>query len=88
LFFPKAQPRKSLYPFSALENDDRKPLNFIEFDEAVHIIAAKEKPEDKEPISNFEPTQSATPSSSLADDFPTPAESAANSDLDLPFGND
>jgi hypothetical protein len=87
LFFPKAQPRKSLYPFSALENDDRKPLNFIEFDEAVHIIAAKERPEEKEPIQSFEPSQSATPSS-LADDFPTPAESAARNDLDLPFGND
>ena len=87
LSFPKAQPRKNLFPFSALEDDDRKPHNFIEFDETVHITKAKEKVEDKEPLTSFEPTKSAASSSNtIADDFPTPG-SATMSDIDLPFGN-
>jgi hypothetical protein len=87
LSFPKAQPRKNLFPFSALENDDRKPHNFMEFDETVHITKAKEKVEDKEPLTSFEPTKSAAASSNtIADDFPK-AGSVPMSDIDLPFGN-
>ena len=88
LFFPKAQPRKNLYPFSALENDDRKPLNFIDFNEAEHIVRAKveeteETKEDSTPVDSFEP-KAAPMTDSLADDFPTPGEN--NDDLALPFG--
>lgn len=88
LFFPKAQPRKNLYPFSALEDDDRKPLNLINFSEADHIVRAKveesaESKEDAAPIDSFEP-KATSMSDSLADDFPTPGEK--NDDLELPFG--
>lgn len=84
LFFPKAQPRKNLFPFSALENDDRKPHNFIEFNPEVHIIKAKEKDvTPAETVDSFEPKATST-ESTLADDFPTPGQSS--SDLDLPFG--
>lgn len=88
MFFPKADTRKSQYPFSALEDDDRKPLNLIHFNTDVHIIPAKDKPEAEittEEVKSFEPSSGIeVKSDSIADDFPKPGDTPM-SDIELPF---
>jgi hypothetical protein len=41
MFFPKQEGKN--FPFSALENDDRQPLNLLPFDRDKHIIADKSR---------------------------------------------
>lgn len=82
LFFPKSI--KLTHPFSAIEDEDKNPVNFISFDAAVHIIkdaegAAKKEEGDAE-VSEFEPATTAAPS--IDDDFSMTSET---SELDLPF---
>lgn len=88
LFFPKVETRKNQYPFSALEDDDRKPLNLIHFNADVHIVAAKDRPEAEmttEEIKSFEPSTGIQPKAeSIADDFPSPGDTPM-SDIELPF---
>lgn len=91
LFLPKVEPRKSLYPFSALEDDDRKALNLIEYNNEVHIILSKERPtteeQPAEEVKSFEPTTGIEPKTdSIADDFPNPSDTPM-SDIELPFGS-
>ena len=50
LMFPK--PEGKLFPFSALEDEDRKPANLIAYDAAKHIIAAKQD-EPAEAVAGF-----------------------------------
>lgn len=87
LFFPKAEPRKNMYPFSALEDDDRKALNLIQFNDETHIVVSKDKPANeevaKEEVTSFEPN---TGIDSIANDFPEPGNTPM-SDIELPFGN-
>jgi hypothetical protein len=82
LFFPKSI--KLTHPFSAIEDEDKNPVNFISFDAAVHIIkdaeATAKKEEGDAEVSGFEPTVAATPS--IEDDFSMTSET---SELDLPF---
>jgi hypothetical protein len=89
LFFPKVEARKNLYPFSALEDDDRKSLNLIAYDHEAHIVPSKDKPEteEKKEVQSFEPTV-AQPSQdeSIMNDFPNPGDTPI-SDIELPFGS-
>jgi hypothetical protein len=88
LFLPKVEARKNLFPFSALEDDDRKPLNLIQFNDEAHIILSKERPDAEmtvEEVKSFEPSKGIeAKSDSIADDFPTPGDSPM-SDIELPF---
>jgi len=84
LFFPKNI--KLTFPFSATEDEDRNPVNFITFNADTHIIkdaegAVKKEEADTE-VANFEPTTTTTASETAIDDFDIPAEA---SELDLPF---
>lgn len=45
MFFPKQEGK--LLPFSALENDERQPLNLLPYDREKHIIPAKDQPAAK-----------------------------------------
>ena len=53
MFFPKNEGK--LFPYSALENDDRQPLNLLPFDRDKHIIADKSRAEaaPAESVSGF-----------------------------------
>jgi len=53
MFFPKQEGK--LFPYSALENDDRQPLNLLPFDREKHIIADKNRPQESavESVSGF-----------------------------------
>lgn len=86
LFFPKNV--KLTFPFSAIEDEDRNPTNFITFNSETHIIkdtgSAEAKEEGNTTVDSFEPTaQTASASASIDDDFNIPTE--AGSELDLPF---
>jgi hypothetical protein len=89
LFFPKLQGKENLFPFSASEDADKNPLNFIYFDEKLHIKPADSKEVDAakgsaKTVDSFEPTKE----TSLSDDFSgTDITRAGDSDLDLPFAN-
>jgi hypothetical protein len=80
LFFPKSI--KLTHPFSAIEDEDKNPTNFIAFNAETHILkdtegAAKKEEGDAE-VASFEPVVATVPS--IDDDFAAPA-----SELDLPF---
>ena len=81
LFFPKSI--KLTHPFSAIEDEDKNPVDFIAFDADTHIIkdaegAAKKEEGDVE-VTNFEPG-TVSVESTIEDDFST-----STSELDLPF---
>jgi hypothetical protein len=51
MFFPKSEGK--LFPFSALEDDDRKPLNLLPFSREKHIVLAKSEGTATESVSGF-----------------------------------
>jgi len=89
LFFPKIDYAANLYPFSASEDENKNPTNFIYFDEKLHIKSADSKDADAakdsaKTVDSFEPVKD----TSLSDDFSgVDITRPGDNDLDLPFAN-
>lgn len=89
MYFPKIDYAANLYPFSAIEDANKNPTNFIYFDEKLHIKPADSKEVDAakdsaKTVDSFEPVKD----TSLSDDFSgADITRAGSSDLDLPFAN-
>lgn len=88
MFFPKPNIKAGLYPFSTMEDANKNPMNFIHFDESVHIIRSKDSAESTKEsattIDSFEPTKE----TSISDDLPGVIDitRGGDSDLELPLG--
>lgn len=90
LFFPKLQGRENLFPFSAKEDENKNPINFIHFNEKEHIKLADDKDagvakESAKTVDSFEPTKE----TSISDDLSGVIDinRGGDTDLDLPFAN-